>query len=159
VKVKVKVTTYRLLETRVSELVAEGPAAAALGKRIASADSVRDIMVPLLADLAVEQFWAILLNGKHHVQGLTMVSQGSLANSIVHPREVFGVAVREGAAAVIAVHNHPSGDPEPSAEDIEVTRRLQGAGKLLGIPLLDHVVIGCGKDRRYVSLRERISFE
>jgi DNA repair protein RadC len=74
----------------------------------------------------------------------------------VHPREVFGPAVREGAAALIVVHNHPSGDPEPSAEDLSVTRRLIEAGELLGVPLLDHVVVG---DVGYVSIRERMRFE
>jgi DNA repair protein RadC len=80
---------------------------------------------------------------------------GTLTTSLVHPREVFRSAVREAAAALIAVHNHPSGDPEPSAEDLEVTRRLIEAGRLLGIPLLDHVVVG---DGAWVSLRERMPF-
>ena len=72
---------------------------------------------------------------------------------LVHPREVFRPAVRSGAAAVVVAHNHPSGDPEPSAEDLEVTRRLAETGRLLGIPLLDHVVVGEGA---WVSLRERV---
>ena len=78
-----------------------------------------------------------------------------MTGSLVHPREFFGPAVRRGAAAVIAAHNHPSGDPEPSAEDVEVTRRLAEAGRLLGIPLVDHVVVGAD---RYVSLRSRIAW-
>jgi DNA repair protein RadC len=73
----------------------------------------------------------------------------------VHPREVFRPALAAGGAAIVAVHNHPSGDPEPSSEDLAVTRRLIEAGTLLGVPLLDHVVVGLGS---YVSLRERIDF-
>ena len=72
------------------------------------------------------------------------MSEGTLSTSLVHPREVFGPALRGGAAAVIVAHNHPSGDPRPSAEDVSVTRRLQETGRLVGIPLLDHVVIGDG---------------
>jgi DNA repair protein RadC len=84
------------------------------------------------------------------------VSQGTLTSSLVHPREVFGPAVREEPRALIVAHNHPSGDPEPSEEDLAVTRRLVEAGKILGVPLLDHVVIG---DRSFVSIRERIRFD
>jgi DNA repair protein RadC len=80
------------------------------------------------------------------------VSVGSLNESIVHPRELFLEAIRHSAAAVIVVHNHPSGDPAPSPEDVEVTRRLRDAGQILGIELLDHVVLG---DGRWVSLKER----
>lgn len=102
-----------------------------------------------------EVFGAFLLNGKHKVAGFAEVSRGTLTASLVHPREVFAPAIREFAAAVIVVHNHPSGDPEPSAEDLAVTERLRQAGEVLGIPLLDHVVIGDGP-RRFVSLRERL---
>jgi DNA repair protein RadC len=73
----------------------------------------------------------------------------------VHPREVFAPALRELAAAIIVAHNHPSGDPEPSMEDIEVTKRLSEAGKLLGVPLLDHIIVGEGGS--FTSLRERLS--
>ena len=80
------------------------------------------------------------------------MSVGSLTESIVHPREVFREAIRHSSAALIAVHNHPSGDPAPSPEDIQVTQRLAEAGRLVGIELLDHVIVG---DGRYVSLKER----
>lgn len=73
-----------------------------------------------------------------------------------HLREVLGPALRLSAAAIIVVHNHPSGDPEPSVEDVEVTRRLIGVGKVLGVPVLDHVIVG--EDGRYTSLRERLEF-
>ena len=78
-------------------------------------------------------------------------SAGSLAASLVHPREAFRPAIREAAAAVLFVHNHPSGDPTPSGEDRRITSRLRGAGELLGIPVLDHVVIGRG---RYFSFAD-----
>ncbi len=89
-----------------------------------------------------EEFWVLLLNTKNHVLREVQVSLGSLSTAPVHPREVFGAAVREGAAAVIFVHNHPSGDPTPSEQDRALTRRLQDAAQLLGIRVLDHVVIG-----------------
>ena len=80
------------------------------------------------------------------------VSEGTLTNSLIHPREAFKEAVRESAASVIFVHNHPSGDPDPSRDDLVVTERLKAAGEIIGIPVLDHVIIG---DGRYVSLKER----
>ena len=100
-------------------------------------------------------FHALLLDGKHRLRRMERVSEGTLTSSLVHPREFFRPAVREPAAAVIAVHNHPSGDPEPSAEDLEVTRRLVRAGELLGIPLLDHIVVGAAG---WVSIRGRIDW-
>ena len=89
-----------------------------------------------------EHFLAILLDARRNVKGVVVVSIGTLSASLVHPREFFRPAIVAGAAAVVAVHNHPSGSPTPSAEDRDVTRRLQRAGELLGIPLADHVVIG-----------------
>ncbi len=118
-----------------------------------SAEAVHAVVAEELAGRERERFLVLLLDGKHRLQRVEQVSEGTLTTSLVHPREVFRAAIREAAAAVIAVHNHPSGDPEPSAEDLEVTRRLRRAGCLLGIPLLDHVVVGGG---RYVSLRERL---
>jgi len=103
----------------------------------------------------VEQFRVLNLDAKHRVRQNVVVSVGSLTSSLVHPREVFRLAVRTGAAAVVCVHNHPSGDPEPSQEDLEVTRRLAAAGRTLGIALLDHVVVG---REGFVSLRERIEW-
>ncbi len=105
-----------------------------------------------MRDLRVEQFHAVLLDGKHRVIRDVLVSQGTLTSSPVHPREVFKVAIRESAAAVVFVHNHPSGDPSPSGDDLDVTRRLSEVGDLVGIQVLDHVVIG---DGRYVSFADR----
>lgn len=106
---------------------------------------------PSLRHLSQERFLVILLDGRHRVLRHEMVTQGTLTASLVHPREVFRPALREPAAAVILVHNHPSGDPTPSREDREITDRLVRAGELLGVPVLDHVVVA---ERGYRSLRE-----
>jgi DNA repair protein RadC len=95
-----------------------------------------------------EQFYAVLLDNKNRKLKDIRISQGSLTASIVHPRDVYLPVIRESAAAVIFVHNHPSGDPTPSAEDLEITRRLREVGDLVGVRVLDHLVIGRG---RYVS--------
>jgi DNA repair protein RadC len=100
----------------------------------------------------IEVFYVLALNGKHKVSALQEVSRGSATAALVHPREVFRLAIALGAAAVILAHNHPSGDPAPSAEDTALTSRLRQAGELLGIRVLDHVVIGTGD--RFVSLAE-----
>lgn len=95
-------------------------------------------------DRRKEYFIALLLDGKNRIIHEEQVSEGSLNQSIVHPREVFNRAVKDSAAAVILVHNHPSGDPAPSREDREITRRLKEAGDVLGIRVLDHIIIGDG---------------
>ena len=95
-----------------------------------------------------EHFYAVLLDNKNRKLKDIRISQGSLTASIVHPRDVYLPVIRESAAAVIFVHNHPSGDPTPSAEDLEITRRLRQVGELIGVRVLDHLVIGRG---RYVS--------
>jgi DNA repair protein RadC len=104
-----------------------------------------------LRDARHERFVLLLLDGRHRMLREVVISQGTLTASLVHPREVFRPALREAAAAVVLVHNHPSGDPSPSREDREITQRLARAGDLLGIPVLDHVVVA---DRGYASLRE-----
>lgn len=101
-------------------------------------------MGPRLRDVPQEEFHALLLNTRHRVVREVLVTRGILDASLIHPREVFRVAVGEGAAGVILVHNHPSGDPTPSAEDRAVTRQLADAGRALGIPVVDHVVVGRG---------------
>lgn len=104
-----------------------------------------------LAALRKEQFHVILLDGKNRPLKDVRVSEGTLTASLVHPREVFVPVIEESAAAVILVHNHPSGDPTPSAEDIAITRRLREVGELMGVQVLDHVIIGHG---RYVSFSD-----
>ena len=142
--------------------VAQIKAALELGKRALSAPlttgtvitqsrTVFDHYYPLLRDLRRELFKVILLDAKHAVIREKTVSEGTLTSSLVHPREVFNEAVRESAAAVIFLHNHPSGDPKPSKEDRALTARLQEAGDILGVQVLDHVIIG---DGRYVSFAD-----
>lgn len=99
-----------------------------------------------------EYFVALLLDGKNRIIREEQVSEGSLNQSIVHPREVFSRAVKDSAAAVILVHNHPSGDPSPSREDREITRRLKEAGDLLGIKVLDHIITGDGNYFSFVEM-------
>jgi DNA repair protein RadC len=122
------------------------------GTKIASSADLFHHYYPLLRDLRHEVFKVVLLDAKHAIIREATVSEGSLTVSIVHPREVFNLAVRESAAAVIFVHNHPSGDPSPSEEDRVLTTRLVAAGELLGIQVLDHLVIG---DGRYTSFADQ----
>lgn len=116
-------------------------------------EDVFERVAPWLQDAVQEEFHTLLLNTRQHVIRQVLVTRGILDASLIHPREVFRVAVVEGAAGVILVHNHPSGDPTPSAEDRSVTRQLAAAGRAVGIPVLDHLVIGRG---RYVSLSDEI---
>lgn len=138
-------------------------AALELGKRAlagplckgAKITSSRDLFThyhPSLRDLRHEVFKVVLLDAKHAIMRDATVSEGSLTLSIVHPREVFTLAVKESAAAVIFLHNHPSGDPTPSQEDRALTARLVSAGEVLGIRVLDHLVVG---DGRYVSFADQ----
>lgn len=106
---------------------------------------------PLLRDRKREVFIVLLLDSKNRLLREERISEGSLTASIVHPREVFQAAIRESAASILALHNHPSGDPSPSREDFDVTRRLKAVGELVGIGLLDHVILGEG---RFISFRE-----
>lgn len=130
-------------------------AALEIGRRIASAKPIEKIhfscpqdaaefLMPRLRYTAKEQFVVVLLNGRNKVIGTEVVSEGSLSNSIVHPREVFAPALLQHAAAIMVAHNHPSGDPKPSSEDKDITRMLVQSGKVLGIPLMDHLIIGDG---------------
>ncbi|WP_283249429.1 DNA repair protein RadC [Bacillus sp. FJAT-49736] len=102
--------------------------------------------------LSQEHFVCLYLNTKNQVLHKQTIFIGSLNASIVHPREVFKEAFRRSAASIICIHNHPSGDPAPSREDIEVTKRLVECGKIIGIDILDHLIIG---DKKYVSLKEK----
>jgi DNA repair protein RadC len=119
--------------------------------RIRGPRDVYDLCAPSMRDLAQEEFHVLLVNTQHPVVREIIVTRGTLDASIVHPREVFRAAITESAAAMILVHNHPSGDPTPSSEDRAVTRQLAEAGRLVGIPVLDHVVVG---DGRYISFVE-----
>ena len=107
---------------------------------------------PALRDRRQEEFWALYLDTQNRVICERCVTVGLLNSSLVHPREVFAPAIAHAAASVVLAHNHPSGDPAPSPEDLEVTWQLVESGRLLGIPVRDHIVIG---DGRYVSLLEQ----
>jgi DNA repair protein RadC len=137
-------------------------AALELGRRIASAEPLlRDsitspedgvaLLMPRLRYEAKEHFLVVLLNSKNKVLEIKQISEGSLNSSVVHPREVFAPAVLHHAAAILTAHNHPSGDPTPSKEDKDLTNTLVQAGKYMGIPVLDHIIIG---DARYFSFKE-----
>lgn len=115
-------------------------------------EDVADYVMPHLRYEQKEIFMVLLLDMKNQVISLHTVSVGNLNASLVHPREVFRAALANAAAGIILIHNHPSGDPSPSSEDIDVTRRLQQAGEIMGILILDHIIIG---DNKYVSLKEK----
>ena len=139
-------------------------AALELGKRLLGEPAQRHLKVtspqdlvnyfqPRLQHLRKEVFKAVLLNTKHQMLKDVTVSEGSLSASLVHPREAFLPAIKESAAAVIFLHNHPSGDPTPSSEDKELTLRLAEVGQLVGISVLDHIIIGSGSPG-YISFRD-----
>jgi DNA repair protein RadC len=109
-------------------------------------------MTPRLADLAAEELHVLILDSQHRMAKDVTVTRGLLNSSPVHAREVFREAIAESAAAVVLVHNHPSGDPTPSADDLRVTADLVAGGRLVDIPVFDHVIVGRGG---YVSLAER----
>jgi DNA repair protein RadC len=138
-------------------------AALELGARLASEPSAAVLefrapveaaryLLPRYAHRSVETFGLLALDVRRRLRREVVVSVGCLTSSLVHPREVFAAAVAARAAALVLFHNHPSGDPEPSAEDLGLTRRLAQAGQLMGIEVLDHLVLGAG---RFVSLKDR----
>lgn len=120
--------------------------------KIGSPKDVADLLMEDMRYLKKEYLKVILLNTKNDVLTIKDVSIGSLNSSIVHPREVFTYAVKESSSSIIICHNHPSGDPSPSEEDINITKRLSEGGRILGIELLDHIIIG---DGTFVSLKEK----
>jgi DNA repair protein RadC len=122
------------------------------GDPIRDARTVYGHFLGRLPQLAREVFYVLVLDGRNRLRAEVRVSEGTLTTALVHPREVFGPAVRLGAAAIVLVHNHPSGDPTPSSEDVVLTERLRQAGDLMGIRVLDHVVIAQGG---YASLAEQ----
>ncbi len=122
------------------------------GMAIRSPKDGADYVMEDLRHLSQEHFVALYLNTKNQVIHQQTIFIGSLNASIVHPREVFKEALRRSAASLICFHNHPSGNPTPSHEDIEVTKRLVKCGELLGIELLDHIIIG---DKKFISLKEK----
>jgi len=120
--------------------------------QILTALDAAKLVVPQFGSLPVEQFGLLLLDTKHRVLRMTRLSVGTLDASIVHPREVFRAATAANAAAIVLFHNHPSGDPSPSDDDVALTRRMIKAGELMGITVLDHIIVA---ENAFASLRDR----
>jgi len=138
-------------------------AAIELGRRVISqkngnnikfkcSEEVANYYIPLMKDLKKEQFKVVLLDVKNKVIKDILISQGSLTSSIVHPREVLKPAIQASAASVIFIHNHPSGDPEPSTDDIEITNRLGKSCSIIGINMLDHIIVA---ENGYYSFKQK----
>ncbi|MCC5911590.1 MAG: DNA repair protein RadC [Clostridiaceae bacterium] len=120
--------------------------------RIKTPDDVSNLLMEEMRYLKKEFFNVLLLNTKNELISVENISIGSLNASIVHPREVFVKAIKRSSSSIILTHNHPSGDPKPSNEDINITKRLIEAGNIIGIEVLDHIIIG---DNTYISLKEK----
>jgi DNA repair protein RadC len=146
-----------------SAKIAQIKAAFELGRRLmaecgnempvfSSSVSVYSSFAPMFKNMKKELFLCLLLDAKNRLIKDVRISEGTLTNSLIHPREAFKEAIRESAAAVIFIHNHPSGDPAPSRDDIAVTERLKNTGDIVGISVIDHIIIGDGS---YVSLKEK----
>lgn len=122
------------------------------------AELIASYMAPYIQGLEVEKFWVLCLNRKNRLKKLVEITSGTATSSLAHPREVFRAAVQHGATAIVCAHNHPSGDPAPSAADVQVTRQLREAARVVDIDLQDHVIVGtCTCDpqgRGYYSFRE-----
>ena len=128
------------------------------GALVRSPEEAASVLRALAQPLDHERFWTLMLDTRNRLKGsATEVSKGILDSSLVHPREVFKPAIQTGCAALILVHNHPSGDPAPSAEDLRITRQLIQAGRVIGIKVLDHVILGGRspeRERDFLSMRE-----
>lgn len=120
--------------------------------RVRGPEDAAAYLMPILRYEVKENFVVLLLNMQNKIIGHRVVSIGSLSASIVHPREVFKEAIKVNAASIIVAHNHPSGDPTPSREDVSVTKRLVKAGNIMDINVLDHIIIG---DSKYLSMKEK----
>ncbi|MEW6702978.1 MAG: DNA repair protein RadC [Bacteroidota bacterium] len=121
-------------------------------KKIVSPKDIAEIFIPLLRDKVKEEFYVICLNSANKIARVELISIGILNSNVVHPREIFKVAVENNSANIILLHNHPSGNPEPSNEDISLTRKMVEAGKLMDIQVFDHIIIAGGK---FTSLVEK----
>lgn len=126
-----------------------------MAKKITSAEDVANIFIPRLRDEVKENFFVVCLSTSNTIIRAEKISVGTLDASLVHPREVFKIAILNNSKSIILVHNHPSGNPEPSDEDYSITKKFVEAGKILNIPILDHVVIAGGK---FTSIMERRQF-
>lgn len=160
-------TAFELERAGVSPRAAEKLAAAfAIGRRaiptvgrrlMGNASDVAELLRPLVANLAQEAFWVVAIDARNAlIGGAIEVGRGSISEVVVHPREVFRGAIRVGAVGIIIAHNHPSGDPTPSTQDIALTRRIREVGTLVGIPVIDHVIVTV---ERHTSLYEWMGSE
>lgn len=136
---------YIPFQTLRIELVREAPAKK---YQLLNPEDIYDLLYKEVAKLDREHFWVIPLTTKNQVIGINLVSMGSLTSSVVHPREVFKPAILANAARVILAHNHPSGDPMPSPDDIAITMRIRDAGNILNIEVVEHIILG---DKTYYS--------
>lgn len=125
-----------------------------LPRKVSSPTDAIGLCREFLDDLPIEHMIVISLNTKNEFNNISRVSMGTLNSSLVHPREIFKMAIKTNANSILIAHNHPSGDPEPSREDIAITKRLREAGEILGIPILDHIIIGDSYGNRYFSFKE-----
>jgi DNA repair protein RadC len=127
-------------------------------RKVRSPADVAEVLRPVSRTLENEVFWALLLDATNRLKGRPIdITRGLVDASLVHPREVFRPAVRSSSAAVIIAHNHPSGDPSPSSEDLRITRQVVQAGEVVDIKVLDHIIMGCreeGRELDFLSLRE-----
>jgi len=123
-----------------------------IDKKIAAPKDIAEFFVPILRDELKEKFLVVCLNSANKVTKFEAISVGSLNSSVVHPREIFKFAIENSSASIILIHNHPSGNLEPSSEDIAITKKLVEAGKILNIEVLDHIIIG---GNSFTSLVER----
>ncbi len=139
---KTKKISLKSIETRFRKVTIREDAPDWVTCRYTSPSQVFEMFSGMLKDAAKEHFITLHLDGKNRISCFDPVSIGSLNQSVVHPREVFATALKSCAAAIILLHNHPSGDPKPSREDSNLTRRLKEIGDLIGIPVLDHIIIG-----------------
>ena len=149
-----KTDTITLRELTIRYTVKTDPSGqrVVVGRQVSTPADSAAVFMTMLQDEATEVFAILCLSTKHRVLAYHEVSRGCLDSTLVHPREVFKAAILANAASVVLAHNHPSGDPTPSPDDMTLTRRLVDAGRLIGVDVLDHIVIG---DGRYVSFRER----
>jgi DNA repair protein RadC len=144
-------TRLRELRVRYSLRKDEEGRPMTMGRILNSPSDAASVLIELLENEPAEVFAILCVTTKHRVIGYHEVSRGTLDSTTAHPREVFKTAVMVNAASILLAHNHPSGDPTPSSDDVQLTRRLIDAGEILGIQVLDHIIVG---DGRYVSLRE-----
>ena len=122
-------------------------------KKITSPQDVAEIFIPLLADEVKENFIVVCLNSSNKIIKYEKISVGNLNSSVVHPREIFKTAIENNSASIILMHNHPSGNPEPSQTDISVTKRIAEAGKIMDIPVFDHIIIAGSTFLSFVERR------